>query len=400
MSQDIIVLEPKTSLTSFDNITWAIQRVVSGTIASMLYPDKEEQRKFYKSYVNRKNKKTLLELASQVYSYLNGTISEFADIRDYAFRIWVQLIMSRKDGNILGQPIFDVEVYKYVGKVAAQTIEAKDYSSSIQFIGQKEDRFITPFMMKALKTATAQTKYIKLELYSDPNTAPKSLINKVIEQFPTLIIGENAYAVKSRISETGKIQVYIKEGTNELLLNSEDDIEPFIFRKVGLKPEILGTATGFQSVDKEIREISNKIDESAKPQKIDLLENLKLDDTFEELELKLKPLKEAKLADELNRELIKIDEKLKEMKEDYRALKREYDVEQDELENLSKEREENKIEFDVYRVHRMRCMRNVKRIEQEIIDIQANVKRDLVGKIRKISIGIEQKGKEKKLNEG
>ena len=104
---DSIILEPRTTITTFEGIQWALERAVGGAIAAMLFgKNKEAKQSFYGSPTNRRNKEVLVELASQLYSYLNGTISEFADVKEYAFRVWAQVEANRKSGTIIGEPLF------------------------------------------------------------------------------------------------------------------------------------------------------------------------------------------------------------------------------------------------------------------------------------------------------
>ncbi len=61
--KDVIVLEPRTSIVTFEGIPWGIQKAVGGAIASMLFGDNREAKsKFYKSAASRRNRKTLIEL--------------------------------------------------------------------------------------------------------------------------------------------------------------------------------------------------------------------------------------------------------------------------------------------------------------------------------------------------
>jgi len=352
----------------------------------MLYgTNKEAKDHFYKSATSRKNKEALVELASQVYSYLNGTISEFADVKDYVFRVWSQVTVDKKNGAIVGQPLFDVEIYKYVGRVTAQTVEVKDYVLTVAFIGKKDDQFITPFMNRALKRAKTATKHVQLEMYADPRTSPKALKEKVVGAFPTLIVDGEPYPVKTKIDqETGAVQAYIDDEAGAFNINSKNDVLSFLSKKSGLKPEILGLTTAFQPVDHEIKKISQRVKESAKVGETDFLKYLGLENIFQRLEDRLGSVKRQGLSNELQQKMKAARAQLDEEKDKYQKLKVEHEVTQDDLRKLDDNLEKKMITFETYEVSRMRSLTNWKKIEQELVNLQARVKGDLTNKIEEL----------------
>jgi len=392
---DTIILEPRTTITSFDGIPWAIQKVVGGSIAAMLHGDnKEAKGQFYQSPTSRRNKEVLVQLASQVYSYLNSTISEFADVKDYAFRVWSQVTVDKRSGAIVGQPLFDVEIYKYVGRVSAQTVEMKDYALNVVFVGKKDDQFVSPFMQRALKRGTSATKYIRLEMYADARTSPKPIREKVVGGFPTLIIDKEAYAVKSKVDEaTGKIQVYIEDKTGAFNLGSEKEVVLFLSKKSGLKPDILGLATAFQPVDREIGQISERIKASAKATEVDFLKSLGLEQVLQGIEQGLKSAKLQDLPEQSREKLKKALGELEEEKESYRALKIEYEVAQEELTSLKRDFEKGLVEHGTYDAARVRAITNQKKVEQQLVELQARVKAELTTKAKELANEIPRKGK-------
>jgi hypothetical protein len=397
---DTLILEPRTTITSFNGIPWGIQKVAGGAISAMLYgKDKEAKGQYYNSLTSRKNKEVLVALASQVYSYLNGTISEFADINEYAFRIWTQMSVERKTGVIVGEPIFDVEIYKYVGRVNAQSVEVKDYKLSVAFVGKKDDQFVTPFMNRSLTAAKKETKYIHLEMFTDPRTAPKQLRSKVIGAFPTLIIEDTSYPVKSKIDEeSGKITVYIEDNKEEFPLTNENDTLSFISRKSGLKPEIMGISTAFQPVDSEIQKVSNRIAESTIKGGPDFLESLGLNSALEELETKLSSIKEDKLGENQTKKLKAAKEAVAGRKSKYAELKIEFEVSTEDLEKLEQDFQKKRITHDMYETQRVRALTNRKTLQQQLIDLQSKIKGSLAQEIGALvkELSIEE-GKEGKV---
>ena len=156
-------LHTRTAIIGYDLIPWKVETSVSGAIKAMLYGEEDSpQKAAYKSSpAGRENKKVLTEFAGQIYTYLNGSISEYADIKDYKFRVWADVRVNSETGAIIGRPIFDVELYRYVGRVNAQSVEVEDESSKVLFVGIRDDQFLTPFILKALTRAGKSTKSLK-----------------------------------------------------------------------------------------------------------------------------------------------------------------------------------------------------------------------------------------------
>ena len=80
--EDSIVLEPFTKITDFDGISYSASRAIIGAIGHYLYPKDEgkpERGKFYSSPTGRGNKQKVTEPMSEIYSYLNAIIAEYAD---------------------------------------------------------------------------------------------------------------------------------------------------------------------------------------------------------------------------------------------------------------------------------------------------------------------------------
>jgi hypothetical protein len=392
MEDQSIILEPRTSITSFDGIPWAIQKAVGGAIAALLFgKDKEAKSQFYKSSTQRKNKEVLVQLASQVYSYLNGTISEFADIADYTFRIWTQLKVNRRNGEIKGHPKFHVDIYKFVGSVSAKSVEVADYKLSVDFIGKKDDRFVTPFIQKSLKHAKAQVKHLELEMYNDAVTSPKPMRRKIIGTFPTIILEEKSYAVKSKTDETGKITVFIDENGTPFVLNDENSILLFLAKKSKLKPEIFGYDTAFQPVDQEIKNISNRIKESAEVGEEDFLQNLGLNQFFEKNDSTINSLKKTH-----NYDRDTVEEFNKKLKV-YKGLKIEYETVLEHQEIIQKEFEKQTIPFDMFNATQVKSIMHKKELELQLVDLQNKVKSELMPKVQQLLKNIRVKAKPEKI---
>lgn len=390
---DSMLLEPRTTITSFEGITWALQKAVGGSIAAMLYgKNKEAKTQFYGSPTNRKNKEILVELSSQVYSYLNGAISEYADTKEYAFRIWTQMRVDRKSGLVLGQPIFDVEVYKYVGRVSAQTVEVKDYSLEVVFIGKQGDKFVTPFMNRGLTQAKKDLTYLHLEMYSDPRTAPKPLQRKMVGTFPTLIVDDKPYAVKGKIDEaTGEGVVHVADADGDFEFENEEEVTNFLNKKSSLKPEILGVTTAFHSVDKEVKQISKLIKDDATASGTDFMKKLDIESALEKLENTIKSVDSKSLDVEGTRKLKSLVTAVEERKNKSRELRVEYEVTDEDLGDLEKKLQKKLITFDQYETEKVKALTNRKSIEIELIKLQTAVKQELQVRIEDLVSSLKGK---------
>jgi hypothetical protein len=373
-----VVLEPVTKIMRFEGIQWEVQKVVTGAIAGLLFGDNKEQKSlFYKSVTSRRNKEILLQLASQVYSYLDGTISEFADIDDYVFRVLTRVTVDKTDGTIVGDPLFDVEIFKHFGRVSARGVESKEYLNVV-FIGATGDQFIGPKMSKVLLKAVQEFKTIKFVPYADQRAAPIAVRTKAIKNLPTLVIGDSAFAVRLKSAEDGTNFIYIDDEGKEFPVRDEKDIVVFLSKKSGLKPEILPGATVFDSVDKmdkEIREITGRIRENVSEEKEeDLIKLMGLDDAIGGIEASLASLKKGDLAGGIAAEVKDVDREVAAAKKDYNGLKVEYEIATDELTNLEKKFNKKQITMEQYEVERWKTLRSRGLTKEELIDLQARVK--------------------------
>ncbi|MHB1868021.1 MAG: hypothetical protein ACYCPP_03650 [Nitrososphaerales archaeon] len=380
----------------FDRIQWEIQRVANAAVYSLLYGDDRSQSKsFYESSVVRKNKEILLRTASQVYAYLDGTISEFADINDYVFRVSTRITVNKTNGLITDEPNFEVQIYKYFGRVSAKGIESPE-SVAVAFLGKEDDSFIGPKMNKELTKAVKEFKSMKFELYKTAKSAPGSLRSKVVGNFPTLIVGDQAFAVKLKISEAQTNYIYIEDNDKEITVSDEKDLVVFLSKKSGLKPDILGSGTAFESPEKmgrEARDISNRINENATSagKEVNLIETLGLDDAVDQLFKLLESCKKKKLAVEFDEEEKDIETKLTAVQTRYHTFKVEYESSVEEIKNLDQQFEKSVITPDNYQVQRFKLQNAKTKAKDELVDLQKTVKSELSARVADLTNKIQSK---------
>jgi hypothetical protein len=301
----------------------------------------------------------------------------------------------------MDQPIFDVDLYRYVARVSAKAVETKDYALQVTFVGNKNDKFITPFIMRSLKQAKSSTKYLGIDMYADKSSSPNSLRKKIVGLFPTLIIGEDAFAVKSKNAEDGSgILPYIEDNNKQFDLPNEDAFLRFIAEKSGLKPEILGFDTGFQRVDDEVQKIADTIRSGSNARTTitssrNIVQSLALDETFKALATILKKLEGPEETDG-DKALKRIQSEFEEKRKSYTALKTEYVTEIEHMEHLTSENAKGTLDFNSFDAARVKSLFNKNRLEEQLIELQEYIKGDLSIKIRKKAEETEStNGKEK-----
>ena len=306
-----VILEPFTKIMRFGKIQYEVQKVVMAGIAGFLFGDQKSSQKdeWYKSTAATKNRTTLLQLASQIHSYLDGTVSEFADIDDYVFRVLTQVRVNTTDGRIVGNPTFDVDIFKHFGKVSAKGKEMKE-SIVVSFLYGTNDEVTWPKVNSLLTKAVHEFKAIEYLPYKNATSAPADMRAKA-GKTPTLLVKGVAFPVKLKIDKDGTNYFYIEDGADEFKVEDDKDLVVFLSKKSGLKPEILGGTTFFESADKaheEIKQIQAKIKKDSKDEAEELdLKALGIEETLQSLEDAISPLRKKHLAEDLTLELTGIE---------------------------------------------------------------------------------------------
>lgn len=396
---ETIMLEPFTSIVSFDAISYKTNMTVAGAIGHYIYPDKEEYRekrsKFFASAVSRRNRQKISELVSEIYSYLNTKISEYADPRNYYFRIWVRIIINKKTGEILGHPHFDIDVYRHVGKVGGRHSEIGKYSMKVVFIG-KERMPISSVFIKGVSKASQQSGVIDFRSYESYFKAPKEIREKITKDSPYLIIDEEIHKIIPKIdSKSGEIFSLIKEGKNDIKLEIADDVARYVLKKVKIKPEVIGSETAFGRVDEEIETIASELKEEAVETKTDLVTLLGVEDILKGLFKKLEGLATYELPKEIERQKKRHWTLLEKLQKEFTSLKVKYEVQEEELAKLEKDHIEEMIDEDKYRSLRMKRLTASKMIRTEMVELQKELKQETANKITAFVKVAKKEGKEK-----
>jgi len=400
---ETIVLEPFTSIVSFDAISYRSYTTVGGAIGHYLYPKREEynanKRKFFASVIGRRNKQKISELVSEVYSYLNAKISEHADPRDYYFRLSMRIEINRKTGEILGHPHFDIDVFRYIGKIGGKHSNIGQYSMKVIFIG-KERMPISSIFIKGISKAKQQTGVIDFSPYESYSRAPKEIRAKITKDSPYLIIDEEVHKIEPKIdSKTRDFFSSIKEDGNVIEFRVKEDVLLYILKKVKIKPDIIGSETGFRFIDKEIEKISLELEETVTETKTDLVSLLGVEQIMEKLFKKLDGLTSFELTQDLERRKKRHRTILEKVKKDFTGLKIDFEVQEEELEKLEKDRLKKTIDEDKCRSLRVKGITALKMIKSEMIELQRELKDETVKEIEQFVKIARKEGKKKDVSD-
>jgi hypothetical protein len=391
---ETILLEPFTSIVSFDAISYRTYITVSGAVGHYLYPTKEEydanKRKFFASAIGRRNKQKISELVSEIYAYLNANISEHADPRDYYFRLWVRIETYKKTGEILRHPHFDIDVFRYIGKIGGKHSDIEQYSMKVVFVG-KERMPISSIFIKGISKARQQTGVIDFKPYESYFRAPKEIREKITKDSAYLIIDDDVYEIEPKIdSKTGEIFSLIKEDSDVLEFRVADDVLLYILKKVKIRPQIIGSETGLSLVDKEIETISPGLTEKVTDSKIDFVSSLGVELILEKLFRKLDGLDTLELPKDLEKQKKRHRVGLEKVKKDFTSLKVRFEVQEEELASLEKDRVEKK-----YRSFRVKTITALKTIRTEMVELQKELKQETLDNINKFVKVARKEGKAK-----
>jgi len=391
--KDTIVIEPRSRIASFDTLGYYTTMAVNGAIAGALFgKDKEKKSTFYKSKTNLKNKQILSQLTSEVYSYLNSVISDYADPGDYYFRLWVRVEIDRKSGAIVSEPLFEIDMFKYTGKLGGKYVEVGSYYLDVVFVG-REGTLITPFIVKGINQVANITKLVRFKPYDSYNLAPKEIKSKITPDSAFIVIDGEPIQINLILDEKKNIVVpYVQRGHKKINLENQETVENFILSEIKMKPEIRKSGTAFQLVDDELKKIQEKIQRDSKEsEEPDLLENLKLNAALDNMLSLLDKVDISKLSADQNNLRENYLKQLERMKDKYTKLSSEWEGLRKEVETTKKDMEEGEITYEQFSTVRVRRYKALKSVEQQLIEFQEELKRDFMPDFQNFLTKVEEK---------
>jgi hypothetical protein len=382
--KDITIIEPYTKITGFDGLGFAAQRSLIGAVGGHLFPnekDKEKKTKFYVSPVGRRNKQKVAQLVSEVYAYLNTLISEHADPRQYYFRLIVRMEMDNHTGEIYGEPYFDIDVFRHIGKIGGKPTESKGLTLKVVFVG-KEDVPISTIFIKGVSEAVKNTGMIDFKPYESYTTAPKEIRDKITKTLPYLLIGDEVYKIKVKVDEAYKVTSFIEDSNQTFEFNSENDVALFLLKKIPFKPQIIGSETAFEPVDQEILQFSTKIigNMELKKEKQNTFDvpSLGIDSFLIKVSKKFAEVDKTDLIAELSKKFQKQQDAVEAFRQNYERIKTNYEVTLLELDQIEKERNEGIIEEDSFRCTKKRRLLALTTLRSELIKVHQEMQNEVL----------------------
>lgn len=390
---ETIILEPRTPIISFEAISHRTYISVSGSVGHYRYPSKEEyqarKKAFFNSAVGRKNKQKISEVISEIYAYLNTRISEHADPSDYYFRLWLKLEVNKETAQIIGNPSFDIDVFRHIGRIGGKHSSVGDYLLNV-FLIDKEKSPLSPIFKKGIKKAKAEAGLIEFLMYDSYLKAPKEVRAKITKGSWNLIIDEDAYIIEPEIDSKKNIFYTIKEGGKTIEFRSEDDVFNYILKKLKITPKIVGSETGLTLVDKEIKGISEELEKGETVPKVDIMTQLGIEQTIAELLGKLEGFKPRANSEKAKvRDRYRAD--IEEIQKEYTSLKVDYGVHESELSRCEEEYTKKVMTEENYSAFRFKTLRAIGFIKTKLIDLQQTLKKKCSKEIEEL-VGTQSKG--------
>lgn len=390
---ETIILEPRTSIASFDAISYRTYIAVSGAVGHYRYPSKKEyqarKEAFFNSVVGRKNKQKISEVISEIYAYLNTKISEHADPSDYYFRLWLKVEVNKETAQIIGNPSFDIDVFRHIGRIGGKHSNVGDYLMNVILIDKKSSP-LSPIFKKGIKKAKQEAGVIEFIMYDSYLKAPKEVRAKTTKGTWNLIIDEDVYQIEPEIDSKKNIFYIIKERSKTEEFRSEDDVFNYILKKLKITPKIFGSETGLTLVDKEIRGISEELEKAETVPKVDLMIQLGIEQTIAKLLEKLEGFK-ARANSEKAKTKDRYRADLEEIQKDYTSLKVDYEVHESELARCEEEYKKQAMTEEDYSAFRFKTLRAMGYIKTKLIDVQKTLKKKCSKEIDEL-VGTKSKG--------
>lgn len=373
-----------TAIISFDAISHRTYKAISGAIGHYRYPSDEEyaakHKSFYNSLVGRRNKQKISEVISEVYAFLNTRISEHADPADYYFRLFLRMELKKETAEIIGNPSFDIDVFRHLGKIGGKHSNVGNYSLNTVLV-DKERSPISPIFKKGLSKARTETGLIGFLVYDSYSKAPAEIRGKTTKDAYYLIIDEEVNKIQAAIDpKTNDVVYKTKENNNTIEFRSEDDVFNYVLKKIKVIPKIVGSETGLSLVDKEIMGITSELEKLENEQQTDIIAQLGIEHTLKELFDELDSFK-ARANTEKAKTKQRYRATLEEIDSEFKSLKIDLEIQESEITRLNEERTKKEITDDYYSTCRVKGLKAIAIIKSKLVELQKNLKEQYVEEI-------------------
>jgi hypothetical protein len=392
--RNLIIIEPMTRIVSLGTLDYRAGQSINAAIADAIAGKDEERKKTYwKSRMSIENKRRISQFTSEVYAYLNPIISEFGEPDDYYFRLWLRVEVDRETGELVNVLHFDVDMYKYIGKVGGNLAEDESYCMKLYFVGNKDTPVYT-FFVETLKKVASEISVVSFKPFDSLRMVPPEMRKGLSEHSNYLIVEKEVFEIKMRIDGTN-ISYFTEVAGKETTLSTKILLENFVMQKIGLKPEIGKKAISFQPVDKELKKIRTKIEDGAKEiDEPDFLKSLGIDEELNAVKSELVGVDTGKIGDDELQKIKRLVKRIDRTHEKYLQLSVEYESIIEDMKNIEKDCNNGKISYEQYDVFRMRKSIALRANRIELIKLKATIAENILQEEKPL---IEEiKGKAKK----
>jgi hypothetical protein len=301
------------------------------------------------------------------------------------------LEVNKETAEIVGNPSFDIDVFRHIGKIGGKHSSVRDYLLKVILV-DKEKSPLSPIFKKGISKARQETGLIDFTMYESYLRTPNEIKEKITKDSYYLITDEEAHKIEPDIDSRKEIFYSIKERGNAEEFRSEDDVFNYVLKKVKIIPKIIGAETGLTLVDKEIIGISEELEKAETEPKVDIMAQLGIEHTLIELFGKVENLK-ARANSEKAKRKERYRANLEEIQKEFTSLKVDYEVQETELARYEEEFVKKEITEDVYRTYRVKTLKAMGLIKTKLIDLQKTLKKTCSKEIEDL-VGIQDKGTE------
>jgi hypothetical protein len=383
-----------TRIVSLGTLDYRAGQSINAAIADAIAGKDEEKKKAYwKSRMSIENKRRISQFTSEVYAYLNPIISEFGEPDDYYFRLWLRVEIDRETGELVNVLHFDVDMFKYIGKVGGKLADDESYCMKVYFVGNKDTPVYT-FFVEILRKVASEISVVSFKPFNSLRMVPPEMRKGLSEHSNYLIVEKDVFEIKMRTDGTS-ISYFAEVAGKETNLSTKNLLESFIMQKIGLKPEIGKKAISFQPVDSELKKIRTKIeDEATEIDEPDFLKSLGIDEELSAVKSELVSVDIGKVGDDESQKIKRLIKRTDRTQEKYTQLSVEYESIIEDMKNIEKDCNNGKISYEQFDVFRMRKSVALRANRIELIKLKASIAESILQE-EKVLIE-ETKGKAKK----
>ncbi len=365
-----LILTPYTKISTYDNLSRNANTTILGNIGYTISDEKKIRDEFYKSKIGRKNIEILSELISELYTFINRNLAKYSDPESYWFRAYFTIVIDDANGEILSKPIFDVDLYKHVGKISGRSSSEK--SSEVDIIlADLAKAKLAKYFNSGIRLVKENVPLINYNSFNKYHEVPSEYRDLINEEHSYIIINKKIHQIKYDIKDN-IINYFIDRENKIIYLNNQMDIFNFILSEIKMEPEIISHSTVFKYSDTEIKNMEKEVKSKYS---IEVEEDYQRDsDTIlliEKMYNDIIPLREKlinrkKIKKDYKEELKELEKRCKTTLSTYEEHRINFYSHKELLKDMTKKLEGGAITNDEYSTHKLKSLNN---INKSIIEI-------------------------------